>query len=164
MLVQVHPVGSFPLAHQGDKKGATLLHIPIIPFQMALLVCGLTAAPCHYLYEHTQSCSGVTQAVSFAPRFIHSTQRWSRLGGNIQVLTLPLSTKIPDRAVPHTFVQPFDCLMSNPSATCSRTPPAGRKFTPASTSETRRKSSAGPETPPLVPFLRVGPWLHTSRL
>ena len=128
------------------------------------------------------------------PRFIHSTRRWSRLAGNIQVLALPFSTQIPDRVVSHTFVQPIDCLMSNPRpgdtnwipetsgwresastppltclvpvpgcllgsepATCPRTPPAGRKFTPASTSETGRKSSAGPETPPLVHLLPVGP-------
>ena len=107
---------------------------------------------------------------------------------------LPFSTQIPDRVVPHTFVQPIDCLMSNPypgdtpwiprtsgwregvttlpltclvpvpgclpgsePATCPRTRPAGRKFTPASTSETGRKSSAGPETPPLVHLLPVGP-------
>ena len=31
------------------------------------------------------------------------------------------------------------------------------KFTPASTSETGRKSSAGPETPPLTLFVPVGP-------
>ena len=46
------------------KKGAVLPHKPITPSQMALLVCGLTAAPCPYLYEHRQSCPGVTQAVS----------------------------------------------------------------------------------------------------
>ena len=43
-----------------------------------------------------------------------STRRWSRLAGNTQVLALPFSTQIPDRAVPHTFDQPTDCLMSNP--------------------------------------------------
>ena len=81
---------------------------------MALLVCGLTAAPCPYLYGHRQSCPGVTQAVSYEPGFLHSTRRWSRLAGNIRALALPFSTKIPDRAVSHTCVQPIDCLMPNP--------------------------------------------------
>ena len=36
---------------------------------MALLVCGLTAAPCPYLYEHRQSCPGVTQAGLFGSHF-----------------------------------------------------------------------------------------------
>ena len=193
------PVGNSLLPHQGDKRGATLPHKPITPRQMASLVCGLTAAPCPYLYEHRQSCPGVTQAVSYVPREIHLTRRWSRLAGNIQVLALPISTQIPDCAVPHTFDQPIDCLMSNPRpgdtswipgtsgwregvttpsltrlvpvpgcllgsepATCPRTPPAGRKFTPASTSETGRKSSAGLETPPLVHLLPVGPFLTVS--
>ena len=40
------PVGTSLLAHQGDKRGATLPHKPITPCQMASLVCGLTAAPC----------------------------------------------------------------------------------------------------------------------
>ena len=48
------------------------------------------------------------------------------------------------------------CLLGSEPATCPRTPPAGRKFTPASTSETGRISSAGPETPPLVLLLPVG--------
>ena len=188
------PVGTSFLPHQGDKKGATLHHKPITPSQMALLVCGLTAAPSPYLCEHRQSCPGVTQAVLYEPRFIHSTRKWSRLAGNVQVLPIPFSTQIPDRAVPHTFVQHIDCLMSTPypgdtnwipgtsgwregvtapsltrlvpvpgcllgmePATCPRTPPAGRKFTPASTSETGSKSSAGLETPPLVHLLPVGP-------
>ena len=30
------------------------------------------------------------------------------------MLLIWVSTQIPDRAVPHTFVQPIDCLMSNP--------------------------------------------------
>ena len=55
-----------------------------------------------------------TTEVSYDPRFIHSTRRWSRLAGNIQVLALPFSTQIRDRVVPHTFVQPIDCLMPNP--------------------------------------------------
>ena len=146
-----------------------MLHKPTTPSQMALLVCGLTAAPCPHWYEHRQSCPGVTQAVLYVHRFIHSTRRWSRLAGNKQVLALPFSTQIPDRAVSHTFVQPIDCLMSNPypgdtnwipgnsgwregvtapplpglvpvpgcllgsePATCLRTPPASRRFTPAS--------------------------------
>ena len=108
------PVGTSFFPHQSDKKGATMPHKPITPSQMALLVCGLTAAPCPYLYEHRQSCPGVTQAVLYEPRFIHSTRRWSRLARNIQVLAIPFSTQIPDRAVPHTFVQPIDCLISNP--------------------------------------------------
>ena len=49
------PVGTFPLAHQGDKSGATLLHKPMTPSQMASLVCGLTAAPRPYLYGLRQS-------------------------------------------------------------------------------------------------------------
>ena len=170
------PVGTFPLAHQGDKRGAILLHKPITPHHMALLVCGLTAAPCPYLYGHRQSCPGVTQAVSCVPCFLHFTRRRSRLAGNIRALALPFSTQIPDCAEPHTFVQPIDCLMPNPRpsdtnwvsgtsrwregvtaplpasvtllvpmsgclpgsgpATCLRTPPACRKFTPASTSKT----------------------------
>ena len=98
------PVGT----HQGDKKGATLLHKQITPSKMALLVCGLTAAPCPYFYEHRQSCPGVTQAVLYASRFIHSTRKWSRLARNIQYLALPFGTQIPDRVVEHTFVQPID--------------------------------------------------------
>ena len=39
------PVGTSLLAHQGDKRGATLLHKPRTPWQMASLLCGLTAAP-----------------------------------------------------------------------------------------------------------------------
>ena len=108
------PLAHSPLPHQGDKRGATLHHKPINPSQMALLVCGLTAAPYPYLYGHRQSCPGVTQAVSCDPRVIHPTRRWSRLAGNIRALALPFSTQIPDRAVSHTFVQPIDCLMSNP--------------------------------------------------
>ena len=108
------PVGTFPLAHQGDKRGATLPHKPITPSQMSLLVCGLTAAPCPYLYGHRQSCPGVTQAVSCEPCFLHSTRRWSRLAGNIRALALPFSTQIPDPAVPQTFLQPIDCLIPNP--------------------------------------------------
>ena len=186
-------VGTSFLPHQGDKRGATLLHKPITPCQTASLVCGLTAAPCPCAYEHRQSCPGVTQAVSYEPCFLHPTRRWSRLAGNIRALALPFSTQTPDRAVPHTFVQPIDCLMSNPCpgdtnwipgtfgwregvstpllnslvpvpgglpgsepATCPRTPPAGRKFTPASTSVTGSNSSAGPETPPLVHNVPVG--------
>ena len=144
-------------------------------------------------------CPGVTQAVSYDPREIHLTRRWSRLGGNIQVLALPFSTQIPDCVVPHTVVQPINCLILLPGpgdtnresgtsgwregvttlpllvlvpvpgclpgsepATCSRIRPASRKFTPASTSETGRKSSAGPEPPPLVHLLPVGPCLTVS--
>ena len=69
------PVGNSLLPHQGDKRGATLPPKPITPRQMASLVCGLTAAPCPYLYEHRQSCPGVTQAVSYVPRDIHFTRR-----------------------------------------------------------------------------------------
>ena len=59
VLVQVHSLVAHPsyhtfLPHQGDKKGATLPHKPITPSQMALLICGLTAAPCPYLYGHRQ--------------------------------------------------------------------------------------------------------------
>ena len=54
------PGGNSLLPHQGDKRGATLPHKPITPRQMASLVCGLTAAPCPYWYEHRQSCPGVT--------------------------------------------------------------------------------------------------------
>ena len=114
------------------------------------------------------------------------------MAGNIQVLALPFSTQIPDCVVPHTFVQPINCLILWPGpgdtdresgtsgwregmttlplldlvpvpgcflgsepATCLRTQPASRKFTPASTSGTGRKSSAGPEPPPLELLL---PW------
>ena len=87
------PVVTSFLPHQGDKKGATLLHKPITPFQMALLVCGLTAAPCPYLFEHRESCPGVTQVVWYAPRVLHPTRRWSRLAGNIRALALPFSTQ-----------------------------------------------------------------------
>ena len=69
------PVGNSLLPHQGDKRGATLPHKPITPCQMASLVCGLTAAPRPYWYEHRQSCPGVTQAVSYVPREIHLTGR-----------------------------------------------------------------------------------------
>ena len=108
------PVGTFPLAHQGDKRCATLPHKPTTPSQMASFVCGLTAAPRPYWYGHRQSCPGVTQAVSYDPRDFHPTRRWSRLSKKIQTLALPFSTQIPDCAVPHTFVQPIDCLMPNP--------------------------------------------------
>ena len=51
-------------------------------------------------------------------------------------------------------------------ATCPRTLRAGRKFTPASTSEKGRKSSAGPEPlpPPLTLVEPVGPFLPPLRL
>ena len=49
------------------------------------------------------------------------------------------------------------CLLGIEPATCLRTQPAGRTFTPFSTSETGSKSSAGSETPPLVHLLPVGP-------
>ena len=61
--------------------------------------------------------------------------------------TLPLTLLVP---VP-------GCLPRSGPATCTRTPPAGRKFTLASNSETGRKSSAGPETPPLTHLVPVGP-------
>ena len=61
-------------------------------------------------------------------------------------------------APPLTFLVPVrGCLPGSEPATCLRPPPASRKFTPASTSETWCKSSADPETPPLEPFLHVGP-------
>ena len=50
------PVGTFLLAHQGDKRGATLLHKPITSPQTASLVCGLTAAPRPYWRGDRQSC------------------------------------------------------------------------------------------------------------
>ena len=49
------------------------------------------------------------------------------------------------------------CFLGSEPATCLRTPPAGREFTPASTSETGRKSPAGPETLLLTLFVPVGP-------
>ena len=85
VTVQVHSRWHLPLVHHGDKKGATLHHKPITPSQMALLVCGLTAAPRPYAYEHRQSCPGVTQAVSYDPRWLHRTLQWSRLAGSIRV-------------------------------------------------------------------------------
>ena len=136
------PVGISPSAHQCDKRGATLPHKPITPSQLALSVCGLTAAPRPHWYEHRQSCPGVTQAVLYVPRFIHSTSRWSRLAGNIQVLALPFSTQIPDRAVPHTFVQPIDCLMSNPY-------PGDTNWTPGTSGW--REGVTTPPLPCLVP-------------
>ena len=108
------PVGTFHLAHQGDKSGMTLPHKPITPSQMALLVCGLTAAQRPHWYGHRQSCPGVTQAVSYDLREIHPTRRWSRFSGSIQALALPFSIQIPNRTEVHTFVQPIDCLMPNP--------------------------------------------------
>ena len=99
------------------RRGATLLHKLITPSQMASLVCGLTAAPCPYLYEHRQTCPGVTQAVLYEPCFLHPhrkvDQDWQ---GSIQALALPFSNQIPDCAVPHTFVQPINCLMSQSPA------------------------------------------------
>ena len=55
-----------------------------------------------------------TQAVSYDPREIHPNPRWSRFSGNIRALPLPFSTQIRNCAVPHTFVQPIDCVMPNP--------------------------------------------------
>ena len=66
--------------------------------------------------------------------------------------TLPLTCLVP---VP-------GCFLGRELATCLRPPPASRKFTPASTSETGRKSSVGLETPPLVPLIPVGPWLQQA--
>ena len=103
-----------PLALHGDKKDATLLHKPVTPSQMEPLVCGLTAAPRPYAYEHRQSCPGVTQAVSYDPRFLHCTLAWSRVAGSIRPLESPFSTQIPDSAVPHTFLQPTYGLIHNP--------------------------------------------------
>ena len=108
------PVGTSPFAHHGDKRGATLHHKPSAPSQMASSVCGLTAAPRPYSCGHRQSCPGVTRAVSNDPRFLHSTRRWRRLEGSIRALESPFSTQNPDPAVPHTFLQPIDCLMPSP--------------------------------------------------
>ena len=193
------PVGTSFLPHQGGKKGATLPHKPITPSQMGLSVCGLTAAPCPHLYEHRQSCPGVTQAVFYVHRFIHSTRKGQDWQGTYKLWRYPLAPKSPTLRF-HTFVQPIDCLMSNPypgdtncipgtsgwregvtahsltrlgpvpgcllgmePATCPRTTPAGRKFTPASTSVTGSKSSAGLETPPLTLFVPVGPYPNRVR-
>ena len=108
------PVGTSPFAHYGDKRGATLLHKPITPSQMESLVCGLTAAPCPYACEHRQSCPDVTQAISYDPRFLHCTLRWSRLADSMRPLRSPFSTQIPDPAEPHTFLQPIDRQMPSP--------------------------------------------------
>ena len=94
-------------------KGYMILNRPLHT-KMASLVCGLQAAPRPHWYGHRQACPGVTQAVSYDPRDLHPTRRWSRLSGSIRALALPFSTQIPDCAVPHTFVQPIDCLMPNP--------------------------------------------------
>ena len=193
---------AYSLLHAKATRGVRpCTHKPITPSQMASLVCCVTAAPYPYWYEHRQSCPGVTQAVSYEPCLIHSTRRWSRLSCDIRALVAPFSTRVPDQAVEHTFVQPIDCLMRNPypgdtywvsgtsgwregvtapslcllvsvpgcqprsePATCSRTLPAGRKFTPASTSETGSNSSASRETPPLTLFVAVGPCLPPPRL
>ena len=121
ILNQRNGSGSPPLAHsflphQGDKKGATLLHKLITPSQMALLVCGLTAAPSPYLYEHRQSCPGVTQAVSYEsplpPLLPESGQDWQE---DIRALALPFSTPNPRLCgSTHTFLQPIDCLILLP--------------------------------------------------
>ena len=111
--------GSLPLAHPSYhtkviRRVRPLPHKPITPSQMALLVCGLTAAPCPYLYEHRQSCPGVTQAVLYVHPLHPFHPKVVNIGRELQVLALPFSTHIADCAVPHTFVQPIDCLMSNP--------------------------------------------------
>ena len=69
-----------------------------------------------YLYGHRQSCTGVTQVVSYVPPlhpFIppEGGQDWQEA---YKLWRYPFSTQIPDRAVSHTFVQPIDCLMPNP--------------------------------------------------
>ena len=56
------------------------------------------------------------------------------------VTTLPLTCLVP---VP-------GCFLGSEPATCPLATLAGRKFTPAATFATGRKSSAGPETPPLT--------------
>ena len=60
-------------------------------------------------------------------------------------------------APPLTCLVPVPgCLLGCEPATCPRTPPARRKLTPAATSATGRKYSAGPEAPPLTLFVPVG--------
>ena len=49
------------------------------------------------------------------------------------------------------------CLLGSEPATCPNTLPAGRKFTPVSTSATGSNSSAGPVTPPFTLLLSLGP-------
>ena len=91
------PVGNSLLPHQGDKRGATLPHKLITPSPDGLISLRSDSCSTSILaYEHTQSCPGVTQAVSYEPCFLHPTRRWSRLAGNIRVLALPFSTQIPD--------------------------------------------------------------------
>ena len=88
------PEGISPL-DQGDKRGATLPQKLTTPSQTTSLVCGLTAAQRPYAYEQRQSCPGVTQAVSYDSRFIHSTRSRSNLAGGIRALDSPFSTQIP---------------------------------------------------------------------
>ena len=104
-----------PFCTSRRQEGAILLHKAITASQMEPSVCGLTAAPCPRAYEHRQSCPGVTQAVSYDPRFLHGTLNWSRLAGSRRSLATPFSTQVPDLSVPSTFVQPVDCLMPNPN-------------------------------------------------
>ena len=54
------------------------------------------------------------------------------------------------------LVPVLGCLPGSEPATCPRTQLAGRNFTPASTTETERKSSAGPEPPTFDPFCARG--------
>ena len=62
------PLAHSLLAHQGDKRGATLPHKPITtPIPDGVI--GLWSDSCSMsilLYEHRQSCPGVTQAVLYA--------------------------------------------------------------------------------------------------
>ena len=56
---------------------------------------------------------------------------------------------------PPSLVPVPGCQPGSEPATCPRTPPAGRQNLPLPPPLTGRKSSAGPETPPLVLIL---PW------
>ena len=102
------PVGTSPFAHDGDKRGATLLHELITP----------TVVP----WRDPSSI----ECFRFPP--LHT---WVvKIGGRqYDTCSHPFGTQIPDLTVPHTFFQPITCLMPDPRPgdTCwgVRNPPGG---------------------------------------
>ena len=128
----------------------------------------------------------------YEPCFIHPTRRWSRLAGNIQIPDCAVSPHLrPAHRLPESLAWSrrhrqrirnlrvegrcdhtipcfawYLCLVASQEVNLQPVPgtkPAGRKFTPASTSETGRKSSAGLETPPLTLLVPVEP-LYPNRV
>ena len=106
--------GTTPNVHHGVKRGATVRHSPITPFQTESPDCGRTAAPCPSLYAHRQACPGLTQAVLYVLLLVQATPKWSRLEDSAKPPASPFSTQTPNWWIPHSFFQPSCCLIPFP--------------------------------------------------